>query len=102
MIYRLFFKEGDVLTSTMKFQHKIRTISNEQINTKLYRCPPQHEEEVRKQIREMEEQGIITKSSSRYSSPVKVVPKKMDNPGIKKFKLVVDSRKLIEITIDDK
>lgn len=99
---KLFFKEGDRLTSTMKIQHEIRTTTEEQINSKLYRYPPQHEAEVRKQIREMEEQGIIRKSSSRYASPLIVVPKKLDNSGEKKYRLVVDYRKLNEITIDDK
>ena len=61
---KLFFKEGDQLTSTT------------------------HEEEVRKQIKEMEEQGIIRKSNSRYSSPLIVIPKKIDNSGKKKFRIV--------------
>lgn len=98
----LFFKEGDQLTSTMKIQHEIRTVTNEQINSKLYRYPPQHEREVRKQIQEMEEQGIIRKSCSRYSSPLIVVPKKVDNSGEQKYRIVVDYRKLNEVTIDDK
>lgn len=99
---KIFFKEGDQLTSTMTIKHEIRTTTNEQINSKLYRYPPQHEEEVRRQIREMEEQGIIRKSCSRYSSPLIVVPKKIDNSGERKYRLVVDYRKLNEVTIDDK
>lgn len=35
----LFFKEGDQLTSTMEIQHEIRTVTDEQINSKLYRYP---------------------------------------------------------------
>lgn len=98
----LFFKEGDQLTSTTDIKHAIKTTTNEQINSKLYRYPPQHEEEVRRQIKEMEEQGIIRKSNSRYSSPLIVVPKKADNSGQKKYRIVVDYRKLNEVTIDDK
>lgn len=99
---QLFFKEGDILTSTTNIKHEIRTTTEEQINSKLYRYPPQHEAEVRKQVREMEEQGIIRKSCSRYASPLIVVPKKVDNSGEKKYRLVIDYRKLNEITIDDK
>ncbi|GBP03435.1 Retrovirus-related Pol polyprotein from transposon 297 [Eumeta japonica] len=99
---KLFFKEGDKLTSTMNIHHEIRTTTDGQINSKLYRYPPQHEAEVRRQITEMEEQGIIRKSCSRYASPLIVVPKKIDNSGEKKYRLVVDYRKLNEITIDDK
>lgn len=98
----LFFKEGDRLTSITTVQHEIRTTTNEQINSKLYRYPPQHEEEVRRQIREMEAQGIIRKSQSRYSSPLIVVPKKRDNSGKQKYRIVIDYRKLNEKTIDDK
>lgn len=50
----------------------------------------------------MEDQGIIRKSRSKYSSPIIVVPKKMDQSGKKKFRIVVDYRKLNQITIDDK
>lgn len=99
---KVFFKEGDKLTSTSSIKHEIKTTTDSQINSKLYRYPPKHEEEVRKQIAEMEEQGIIIKSSSKYSSPLIVIPKKSDNSGKKKFRLVIDYRKLNEVTIDDK
>lgn len=62
---KIFFKEGDKLTSTPEIKHEIVTTTNQQINAKLYRYPPKHEEEVRKQIKEMEEQGIIRKSNSK-------------------------------------
>lgn len=98
----LFYKEGDRLTNTTSIVHEIKTTTNEQINSKLYRYPPQHESEVRKQMKEMEAQGIIRKSKSRYSSPIIVIPKKGDNSGIQKFRIVVDYRRLNHITIDDK
>lgn len=99
---KLFFKEGDKLSSTTAIEHEIITTTDQAINAKLYRFPPQHEEEVRRQVREMEEQGIIRKSNSRYASPLIVIPKKIDNSGKKKFRIVVDYRKLNEITVDDK
>lgn len=98
----LIFKEGDQLTNTDSITHEIRTKTDQQINSKLYRLPPKHEEEVRRQIEEMETQGIIRKSNSRYSSPIVIVAKKPDNSGRQKFRLCVDYRKLNEITIDDK
>lgn len=99
---RLLYKDGDKLTNTTSIVHEIKTTTNEQINSKLYRYPPKHEEEVRKQMVEMEAQGIIRKSKSRYSSPIIVIPKKKDNSGVQKFRIVVDYRKLNQVTIDDK
>lgn len=100
--HHLFFKEGDNLTCTTEIQHEITTTTDHQINAKLYRFPPQHEEEVRRQITEMEQQGIIRKSNSRYSSPLIIIPKKIDNSGKRKYRIVIDYRKLNEVTIDDK
>lgn len=99
---KLFFKDGDILTQTTEIKHEIVTTTDQSINSKLYRYPPKHEEEVRKQIGEMEAQGIIRKSNSRYSSPLIVVPKKSDNSGQKKFRIVIDYRRLNEVTVDDK
>lgn len=47
-------------------------------------------------------QGIIRASQSPYSSPVWVVPKKLDTSGQKKWRLVIDYRKLNEKTVDDR
>lgn len=47
----LLFREGDILTRTNTVVHEIKTTNNEQINSKLYRYPPQQEEEVRRQMK---------------------------------------------------
>lgn len=98
----LIYKDGDQLTNTHSVTHEIRTNTDQQIHAKLYRLPPKHEEEVRKQVDEMERQGIVRKSNSRYASPIVVVPKKLDSSGIQKFRICVDYRKLNEITIEDR
>lgn len=98
----LIYHEGDQLTNTESITHRIQLTTDQQIHAKLYRLPPQHEKEVEKQIAEMESQGIIRKSFSRYASPIVVVAKKLDNSGIQKFRLCVDYRKLNEFTVDDK
>lgn len=98
----LIYREGDQLTNTDSITHEIRTTTDQPIHAKLYRLPPKHEEEVRRQVEEMEAQGIIRKSCSRYASPIVVVAKKLDNSGKQKFRICIDYRRLNEITIDDK
>ncbi|CAK1589169.1 unnamed protein product [Parnassius mnemosyne] len=50
----------------------------------------------------MLEQGMIRPSESAWSSPIWIVPKKVDASGKTKWRLVVDFRKLNEKTISDK
>lgn len=47
-------------------------------------------------------QNIIRKSNSPYNSPLLIVDKKLDNSGIRKYRIVIDYRKLNEFTVDDK
>ena len=98
----LFFREGDELSCTDAIKHEIITNSNRPIYSKIYRYPQCHEEEISKQISDMLSQGIIRESKSPYNSPLWIVPKKLDNSQIKKWRIVIDYRKLNEITIDDK
>jgi hypothetical protein len=45
--------------------------------------------------------GIIEPSNSPWNSPIIVVPKKADASGKKKWRIVVDFRKLNDVTIVD-
>lgn len=98
----LFFKEGDKLTSTQEIRHEIVTSTDRPVFSKIYKYPQVHEKEIERQIQEMLEQGIIQESNSPYNSPLWIVPKKTDNSGQKKWRIVIDYRKLNEITVDDK
>lgn len=98
----LFFLESDTLSFTHEITHEIKTKDGNPIYCKLYRYPQIHEKEIERQIGEMLNQGIIRESDSPYNSPLWIVPKKMDNSNIKKWRIVIDYRKLNEITIDDK
>lgn len=98
----LFYHEGQRLTNVTSITHQIITKSNQPIYSKIYRFPKVHEEEVEKQTKEMLLQGIIRPSNSAYNSPIWVVPKKIDNSGKQKWRIVVDYRRLNEVTIDDK
>lgn len=98
----IFYCEKIPLTFTNQIQHKINLKNETPIYTKTYRYPEVHKEEVRNQINKMMDQGIIQDSISPWSSPIWIVPKKLDASGKRKWRLVVDYRKLNEETIDDK
>lgn len=61
-----------------------------------------HKAEIKSQIYELLRQGIIRPSYSPWSSPIWIVPKKIDASNKQKWRLVVDYRKLNEKTIGDR
>lgn len=97
----IFTLPGDPLPLTNLIQHEIKTTDENPINTKQYRYPPIHQEEIKKQIKDMLAKGIIQESDSPYNSPLWIVPKKQDASGKSKWRLVIDYRKLNEKTIQD-
>lgn len=99
---QIFYNEGDRLTSTTQTVHNIRTKHDNPIFSKIYRYPEIHEKEIERQIKDLLNQGIIRKSISPYSSPIWVVSKKRDNSGEQKWRMVIDYRKMNEVTIDFK
>lgn len=98
----IFHREDQNLSFTNQVKHRIRVVDDTPIYTKSYRYPFVHKQEVRKQISSMLEQGIIRPSYSPWSSPVWIVPKKSDASGKKKWRLVIDYRKLNDKTISDR
>lgn len=98
----IFYLEGDKLSFTNAIKHEIDTGNHKPVFTKSYRYPQVHKEEVKTQIQKMLDQGIIRPSVSPWSSPVWVVPKKMDASGVQKWRIVIDYRKLNELTTGDK
>lgn len=75
----VFHQEKQPLTFTNAIHHEINTKDDLPVYTKSYRYPFCHKEEVQRQIIKMLEQGIIRHSNSPCSSPVWVVPKKLEN-----------------------
>jgi hypothetical protein len=64
--------------------------------------PHSQREEINSQLKQMERDEIIEPSESAWYSPILLVPKKLDASGKPKYRLVVDYRKLNDITIGDK
>ena len=71
------------------------------MNIKFYRPSECHKEEIKKQMNDLQENGIIRDSSSPFNSPIWVVPKKEDASGKKKWRIVIDFRKINEDTEQD-
>jgi len=100
----LFHLPGDKLTCTSTIEHAIVTPTvdpHRAINVRPYRIPEIHKEEVQKQTEQMLADGIIQNSSSPWNAPLLVVPKKADSSGKIKWRVVVDFRKLNDVTVGD-
>lgn len=97
----IFNLETDTLPCTNLTQHTITLKEPKIVNTKSYKPPEAHRQEVENQVNEMLKKEIIEISDSPYNSPVWVVPKKLDASGKQKWRVVIDFRKLNELTDQD-
>jgi len=67
----IFHLEGDRLTHTTSIEHEIRIPEGEPpIHQRQYRLPHSQRDEITKQIKQMESDGIIEPSSSPWNSPI--------------------------------
>ncbi|KAL0269063.1 UNVERIFIED_CONTAM: hypothetical protein PYX00_010798 [Menopon gallinae] len=98
----VFFLPGDTLSATSSLEYEIRLSDTAPQYAKTYRYPQVHQEEVDKQISDMLKQGIIQPSNSPWSAPLWAVPKKPDSSGNKRWRIVIDYRKLNQVTIGDR
>lgn len=99
----LFFLSGDKLTTTNIYKQSITLKPNTNpVYVKQHRQPQSLKKEVGKQVQEMLDNDIIEEAKCEWSSPVLLVPKKTKEGEDKKWRLVVDYRKLNERIEDDK
>ena len=98
----IFHLESNPLPFSNRIRHTIKTVDEIPVYTRTYRYPFIHRTEVQNQINKMLDSKIIRPSSSPWSSPIWVVPKKLDVSGKQKWRIVIDYRKLNDKTIDDK
>ena len=83
-------------------KHEISTRADAApVNVRPYRLPAKHKEEVSTQIKEMLKNSIIRTSTSQWNAPLLVVPKKADSTGKSRLRIVIDFRKLNDLTIGD-
>lgn len=99
----IFLLPGDKLTYSNIFQQSIPLKPGvAPIYKKPYRLPHSQQSIVEEEIKNMLENDIIEETASPWSSPILLVPKKADEKGQKKWRLVVDYRAINENLIDDK
>ena len=96
----IFHLSYDKLTCKSTTEHSIPTPNidpHRTINLRPYRIPQVHRAEVQKH--KMLADVIIQLSTSPWNSPILVVPKKIDVSGKTKWRVVVDFRKLNDVTV---
>lgn len=98
----LFSEPDEKLTYTTAVKAEIRTTTEDSVYSRYYPYPMSLKDEVEKQITKLLDDGIIKPSRSPYNSPIWIVPKKTDATGTKKYRLVIDYRKLNSVTIPDR
>lgn len=97
----VFFLQGDKLNENSEFKHKIELVEGAKpVKLKPYRIPEALQAEMNRNIQEMLDSGTIGESNSPWNLPVFLVPKKTIE-GKKKFRLVVDMRRLNELIVQD-
>lgn len=90
----IFLQENQKFSFTHEIKHAIKTTDEIPIHQKAYKYSYHLRDEVQKEIDKLLDNGIIRESSSQWTSPIWVVPKKNDNSGKKKYRIVIDYRKL--------
>lgn len=99
----VFHLPGDKLSVNNLMEHNITLKDNvSPVYVKPYRIPYALKGEVDRQIQEMLDNDIIEETTSEWSSPVLLVPKKSDKNNEKKWRLVIDYRQLNNNIQDDK
>lgn len=98
----VFHKPNAKLTCSTVVECSINTTDDIPVHQKVYPYPVAYIDEVNKQISKLLNDGIIRPSRSAWTSPVWIVPKKSDASGDKKFRMVIDYRKINEKTVSDR
>lgn len=96
----IFYANGDKLTYCDEIKHSIPTTNEAPIFVKQYRIPQMQKIEINKKLVKMLDEGIIKESNSPWNSPAILVEKKSES-GEKKWRLVIDFRKLNDISKGD-
>jgi transposase InsO family protein len=92
----VFYLDGDEISEESKFKYKIELTDKTPINQKSYKVPFALKKEMDENVQQMRKDKQIRESTSSFNLPVFLVPKKLDHSGKRKYRLIVDLRKLNE------
>lgn len=90
--------ESGNLGCTSAVTHKIDTGNTPPIKKRPYRIPHSLKPVVKDLIEKQLKEDIIVPSNSAWSAPIIVLPKKIGEDGIQRWRCVVDYRELNEVT----
>ena len=89
--------KGTTLTS-----HKINTTNKVPVYTKQFCFTPALNNEIKSKVDKLLEDNMIEETYSPWNSPVFIIPKKNSVPGDRKYRMVIDYRKVNQKTVKDK
>ena len=92
-----FSKNNEDIGQTKLVKIDIDTEDSPPVSSRPYTLPLKHYEWVQGEIASLEHAGVITKSMSKWASPIVIVPKKSASGEPPKRRLCVDFRKVKEL-----
>ena len=92
-----FFKNNEDIGRTKLVKMDIDMGDSPPVSSRPYTLPLKHYEWVQREIESLECAGVITKSMSKWASPIVIVPKKSAPGEPPKRRLCVDFRKVNEL-----
>ena len=92
-----FSKSNEDISRTKLVKMNIDTGDSPPVSSRPYTLPLKHYEWVQREIKPLEHAGVITKSMSKWASPIVIVPKKSAPREPPKRRLCVDFRKVYEL-----
>ena len=92
-----FSKNNEDIGRTKLVKMDIDTEDSPLVSSRPYTLPLKHYEWVQREIESLEQAGVITKSMSKWASPIVVVPKKSAPGEPLKRRLCIDFRKVNEL-----
>lgn len=98
----IFQLKGDKFEPNQAFEHKIELQGDPKpLKLKQHRIPFALKPEMEKNVKDLLEKDIIEESTSPWNMPVFLVDKRSPKDGAKRYRMVVDMRRLNELIIQD-